>query len=199
MSTLLKPLWVRETLLRKRVSLFNRQDLQRIFHASPSQTKYFLEAYTRAGLFLRLKKDLYALKSDLPPEEEIANLLYRPSYLSFEHALGRYGIIPEMTYAITSATTKPTRTFQVEGKTFSYLTIKPTAFTGYAPTQQSGRIVLIAEPEKALVDFFYFIALGKKSLNDRLNLNRLDRQKIWEYARLYQRPGLEKLLREILC
>jgi predicted transcriptional regulator of viral defense system len=199
MSTLLKPLLVRETLLQKRVSIFNHRDLERIFHARASQTKYFLEAYTRAGLFVRLKKGLYALKSDLPSEEEIANWLYRPSYISFEYALGRFSIIPEMAYAVTSATTKPTRTFQVEDKTFVYLTIKPTAFAGYLPTPQTGRVVLIAEPEKALVDYLYFVALGKKSLNDRLNLTRLDRQKIWEYARLYQRPGLEKLLREILC
>lgn len=43
----------------------------------------------------------------------------------------------------------------------------------------------MAEPEKALVDYFYFVALGKKAPNERLNVeffaepiggNRNDRQ-----------------------
>ena len=194
MYTLLKPLSVRQELLKRGVTIFTPQDFQRIFHTTKSRTKYFLEKNSKDGLFLRLKKGLYTLQTDLPPEEEIANRLYRPSYISFEYALEAYNILLEMAYSVTSATTKPTRTFQVGERTFSYFTIKKEAFTGYIPVKRDGRIVLIAEPEKALVDYLYFVSLGKKPLNDRLNLADVDERKIRHYASLYQRAGLDKLI-----
>jgi predicted transcriptional regulator of viral defense system len=198
MYTLLKPLPVREELLKRGVTVFTSQDFQRIFHTTRSKTKYFLEEYTKSGLFLRLKKGLYTLKTDPPPEEEIANLLYRPSYISFEYAMGAYSILLEMTYSVTSATTQPTRTFEVGERTFSYFTIKKEAFAGYTPVKRGGRTVLIAEPEKALVDYLYFVSLGKKPKNDRLNTANLDKQKALHYASLYHRTGLDKLLKEVL-
>lgn len=198
MSTLLKPFQVRTELLARNLRVFTPREFGRLFHASPEQTKYFLEANARDGLFLRLKRGLYTLQDTPPPEEEIANLLYRPSYVSFEYALAYYHLLPEMVYAVTSATTKPTRTFTVAGKPFSYLTIKKGAFAGYAPLQRQGRTFLIAEPEKALVDYIYFVALGKKTSNERLNVSSVEPKKAYDYAALFQRPKLEELLRQIL-
>jgi hypothetical protein len=216
MNTLLKPLQVRETLLEKNVRTFTALDFENIFRTSPARTKYFLETQTEGGLFTRLKRGVYALRTDLPSEEEIANSLYRPSYVSFEYALAYYGILPEMPYAITSATTKPTRDFIVSGMAFSYFTIKPEAYTGYKLVRTDKRnsikhdnmyfsemenitdmgVFLIAEPEKALVDYLYFVSLGKKSLNDRLYIRpgSLGKSKLRRYARLYDRKRLTELV-----
>lgn len=198
MYTLLKPISVREELLRRGIGIFTLRDFQRIFGVNHLKAKYFLEEYTREGLFLRLKNGLYVLKTDLPSEEEIANRLYRPSYLSFEYALATYNILPEMPYTVTSATTKPTRTFVVEDKTFSYFTIKRVAFAGYSPVRRNGRVVLIADPEKALVDYLYFVSLGRKPDNERLDTIGLDKQKALDYASLYQRARLNHLIAERL-
>ena len=198
MSTLLKPFSVRSELLKHNLRVFTPREFTRLFRATPEQTKYFLEEYSKNGLFLRLKRGLYALQEPLPSEEEIANLLYRPSYISFEYALARYRILPEMVYAVTSATPKPTRTFTVADKTFSYWTIKQEAFTGYLPTLREGRTILIADPEKAFVDYMYFVALGKKAFNDRLNVSTLDARKIQRYAKLFQRPKLRQLISAFL-
>lgn len=198
MSTLLKPLSVRADLLKRHIHVFTPRDFGRLFRTTPEQTKYFLEENTGDGILLRLKRGLYALQDPLLSEQEIANLLYRPSYISFEYALAFYHVLPEMVYAVTSATTKPTRTFTVADKPFSYLTIKKQAFTGYGPMQRQGRTILTAEPEKALVDYFYFVALGKKTLNERLNVASLNTKKVFEYASLFRRPKLEQLLRQTL-
>lgn len=198
MRTLLKPLPVREELLAREVGIFTPQDFQRIFRTTKSRTKYFLEQYTKRGLFVRLKRGLYMLSTDPLSEEEIANLLYRPSYLSFEYALATYNLLLEMPYSVTSATTKPTRTFAVSEKMFSYFTIKREAFTGYVPVKRAGRTILMAEPEKAFVDYLYFVSLGKKPRNERLKPVSLDRPKVLHYASLYQRPGLDQLLQEFL-
>jgi predicted transcriptional regulator of viral defense system len=198
MSISLKPISVREQLLRKGLVAFTPLEFQRLFNTTRLRAKYFLEAYTQRGLFVRLRQGLYTLKDNLPPEEELANLLYRPSYVSFEYALAGYRILPEMVYSVTSATTKPTRTFSVDEKTFLYFTIKKNAFAGYRPVKRGGRTVLLAEPEKALVDYLYFVSLGKKPRNDRLNTTSLDKAKIRRYARMYRREGLDRLIEKTL-
>lgn len=193
MTTYLKPFLVRETLLNQDTRIFTPLEFQRIFMRSKEEIKYFLEKGVREGLFWRLKKGFYALKTDLPSEEKIANKIYQPSYLSFEYALAKCNILPEMVYQITSATTKPTRLFEVEGKIFSYFTIKREAYTGYS--LQNG--VLLAEPEKALVDYLYFVSLGKKPVNDRLDFSKLDKEKIINYAKLFGRPSVITLVKSI--
>ena len=223
MDTLLKPLQVRETLLEKNVRTFTPHDFEAIFHTSPTRTKYFLENQTLDGLFIRLKKGMYALKTDLPSSEEIANSIYRPSYVSFEYALAYYGILPEIPYSMTSATTKPTRDFIVNGMAYSFFAIKPEAYTGYMlinsdrRTSLKGnnmyyfetgtmgsitdnRAFLMAEPEKALVDYLYFVSLGKKQPNDRLDIPRglLNKTKLKQYARLYDRKKLDELIKTYL-
>jgi len=194
----MKPLLVREKLLSKKLAVFSPMEFQRLFDVSHFKAKYFLERQTREGLFIRLKKGLYTLKTDQPSEEEVANRLYRPSYISFEYALSKYNLIPEMVYEVTSATTKPTRIFSVSGRQFIYLTIKKEAYTGYSFKKELTKSYLIAEPEKALADYLYFVALGKKKLNDRLKLAALNKDKLVTYARLYKRKKLVDLLGKYL-
>lgn len=194
MYTLLKPLLVREELLKRGIHTFTPAEFERLFPLPSYKTKYFLQEQTKKGLFLRLKKGLYTLKTDVPSEEEIANQLYKPSYISFEYALARYNILPEMVYQVTSATTKPTRTFTVFEKVFSYLTIKKEAYSGYVLEKREGKSFFIAEPEKALVDYLYFVVLGRRSKNDRLVTTSLNKEKLMYYIKLY---GRDKLTQEI--
>ncbi len=172
--------------------IFTPLEFKRIFNASPYAVKYFLEQQVHQGLLTRLKQGIYALKTDLPGEEEIANKLYMPSYISFEYALAYYNILPEMPYTITSATTKPTRLFTIAEKTFSYRSIKQEAYTGYSLQKVGKRQFLIAEPEKALVDYLYFMVLGKVGRNDRLTVSSLKKEKVLFYASLYKREKLRE-------
>ena len=198
MYTLLKPIQVREELLKREIKIFSPLDFMRIFGVSVSKTKYFLERQSdENGLFLRLKRSLYCLRTDLPSEEEISNHLYRPSYISFEYALSRYGIMPEAVYSVTSATTKPTREFKVLEKSFSYLSIKREAYIGFALQKEGEKQFFIAESEKALVDYMYFVSLGKKTKNDRFVLDGLDKDKVFSYARVFNRAKLTKKLQAI--
>ncbi len=199
MYTLLKPIIVRQELIKRRLKIFTPFDFVRIFEINSLKTKYFLEKESQInGFLIRLKKGLYALKTDMPSDEEIANSLYKPSYISFEYALSRYGIIPEATYAITSATTKITREFEVEDKKFTYLSIKKQAYIGFNLVKVSSKNYFIATPEKALVDYLYFVSLGLKTLNDRMILNNLNKKRVYEYAERFKRKGLINLLKNTL-
>lgn len=193
----MKPILVREELLNRGIRIFTPLEFRRVFSKSQDQIQYFLEAQTGQGLFLRLKKGLYALKTDPPSDEEIANALYKPSYLSFEYAMARFGIIPESVYSLTSATTNPTRLFTVGHQAFSYYTIKQEAYTGYYLDTSGNRKVLIAEPEKALIDYLYFVSIGQRFWNDRFHVSQLDKNKLIEYARLFKRDKVIELVEKL--
>lgn len=200
----MKPLFVRKELMERKIRIFTIQEFIRIFNLSPYQAEYSLRQLVNDGLLVRLKKGVYTLSIDPPSEEEVANVLYKPSYVSFEYALSYYGIIPETVYQITSATTKSTRLFTVGHNSFAYFTIKKKAYTGYILAQRGEKRFYIAEPEKALVDYLYAISLGKralfgdKSINDRLELKSLDKEKILAFAGLYDWQELDKLVKEVL-
>lgn len=194
---ILYPFRIREVLLGKKIRIFTGVEFCRLIRMNHTKAKYFLENSTKRGLFSRIKKGLYSLASDPLDEREIANALYKPSYISFEYALAWYGIIPEAPYSITSATTKATRALNVQGKNFQYYTIKKEAFTGYQLVQEGKFNVFMAEPEKALVDYLYFVALGKKQMNDRLRIESLRYKKMLQYARLYERKQLENIIKKL--
>ena len=204
MYTLLKPLQVREELLRRNIRVFMAQDFIRIFNTSPRITKYFLETQAQQGFLLRLRQGVYTLRTDLPSEEEMANAIYKPSYISFEYALAYYHLLPEMPYIITSATTKPTRLFITKSHSFSYRTIQKKAYTGYSLLKQDQKSFLIADKEKALVDYLYFVSLRKSPKNERLfeNLQNksyyktkgLRKDKISTYTQLFGNKQLLNLI-----
>ena len=111
--------------------------------------------------------------------------------------MAKYGIIPESPYNLTSATTNPTRVFSTDHQAFSYFTIKQGAYTGYYLDTTGGRKVLIAEGEKALADYLYFVAIGQRSFNDRFNVSKLDKDKLTEYAKLFERDKVTELVEKL--
>lgn len=189
---------VEKTLKDFGVSLFAPAEFARIFATTPVSAQKFLERYTKKGVFARPKKGLYFYPGKLQHEMALANLIYAPSYVSFETALSYYHIIPETVYGITSATTKSTREFKLKEITYSYTTIKKAAFTGYAPTEIYGEITQIAIPEKAVCDYLYLVSLGKKSLNDRLDTRTVNFGKLRGFARLFARKGLDKIIHDLI-
>ncbi len=146
------------------------------------------------GWIRLLKRGVYELTypGDLHiPDFYIANQLYRPSYISLETALSYYSVIPEVAMAVTSLTTKPTRRFKNAHGLFLYRTVDSGVFTGYYVESVDGYPVFIAEPEKALADFFYFKTYRRKSKRltgerlDREVISRLDAGKVKGYLTLY--------------
>ena len=197
MERKLKPVFVQHHLLGKGARLFSPLDFRRVFGVSLRATQEFIKDHCD-DIFLKVRNGLYALRIDQPRDEVIANRLYAPSYISFEYALSRYNIIPESVYTVTSATTRITREFVVSNKSFTYSHIKKQVYRGYKTEKISGMTVLMAEPEKALVDYLYFVSLKRKTLNERLNLRNLKKKSVVEYAKLFGKKSLIKLVDEIL-
>ncbi len=184
-----------KTLEKNNYYVFSFEDILSLY---PDEKKHNLKRmiylWSRKGWIYPLKRGLYELtypKDYTIPDMYVANKLYSPSYVSLETALSNYSIIPEVSMAVTSITTKPTRTFKNKHGLFLYRTIKPEIFTGYYVEQHGSFSILIAEPEKALVDYVYFKTYRYKKFSfkdERLDkdvISHLNKRKITRYAKLY--------------
>lgn len=177
--------------------MFTPSDFRRLFRVSGYAVKNYLNRNTRTGLFVKLKNGLYALQDSIPPKYAIANRLYAPSYISFESALSYYNIIPETVYTVFSAAPKASREFEILNTDFVYHRVKRTLYFGYSVLDVNGYAVQIAEPTKAVADYLYFVALGKKTLNDRMDLRSINRKKLENTVRAYRMTVLEELVESV--
>ncbi|MDP3974802.1 MAG: hypothetical protein Q8P88_00750 [Candidatus Jorgensenbacteria bacterium] len=190
----LKRIKVEEKLKALGVPVFTPREFRDIFGISANTASVFIKRNLKSGLFIKLRNNYYVLKDSNPSLCLIANKLYQPSYISLQTALSHYGIIPEVVYATTSVTAKMSREFATPKGDFIYRRIKKTAFTGYGLRYIDRDNVFIAEPEKALADYLYFVDLKKVSLNDRLALANVNKKKLIQSAKLFKRSSLLKLV-----
>lgn len=164
-----------------------------------------LKRWQSKKLLVRLKRGVYLLNpSDRkinPSRTYIANQLYHPSYISLEYALKFYDLIPERVSDLTSITTRKTLRLKNEAGTFIYQHIKPQAFRGFkALNDEAGLIFFIAEPEKAVVDFFYLNLEKFEEADEKVfeesyrlqNVEMLKQKKVMKFANLF---GSGKLMR----
>jgi predicted transcriptional regulator of viral defense system len=174
----------------KKIKYFSLEDFQIITDSGYNAARAILQRYKKKGLVVNPKRGFYFFKDYPPNEYELANRLYFPSYISMETVLSRHGVIPETIYPIISITTKPTRKFICQNQEYLYHKIKKEAFTGYVKKGD----FLIAETEKALADYLYFVALGQKNLNSRVNLKNINKTRLRQYGKLFQNPKLLNLI-----
>ena len=168
-----------------------------------------LTRWQKRGLIIQLKRGIYILnKNDrkiFPSRFFFANQIMWPSYVSLESALGYYGLIPEMVSDVTSVTSKKTARFKNELGQFIYQHLKPDVFKGYRSFKdEAGMDVLIADPEKAIVDFLY-LNLGKFKVSAKdvfggsyrfQNTEQLNCRKIISWARSFKNKRLEAIAGE---
>ncbi|MCX5726190.1 MAG: hypothetical protein NT030_03225 [Candidatus Saganbacteria bacterium] len=194
----MKLAYLEKILKSKGIKIFSTRELRLLLSLSERAAQQLVWRYKAKGYIFELKKGLYALKSNRPNTYQIANRLYQPSYISFDAALSFHRIIPETIYAITSATTRTTREFKVEGVRYAYHRIKKSIFTGYKLVRYLDVGVNMAEPEKALADYLYYIDIRQRGLHyERIDLKKIKQARLKEYIKLYRRPGMLKLMEKI--
>ncbi len=194
----LKPIFVLKKLKEKGLNIFTPLEFRRVFNVSSFAANWFIKTYVKKELFTKIRNGLYILIDSSPNYYLVANRLYEPSYISLDAALSFYNLIPETIYTISSITPKATREFTAVGILFTYQRIKREAYIGYKSIKYMGETVLMAEPEKALADYLYFIDLGKRQLSyERLDLAKIKRVKLIRYVKLFKRPRMLNLIEQI--
>jgi predicted transcriptional regulator of viral defense system len=158
---------------------FTTADLERIIGLTGKSLAVTLGRLVKDNVLLRVRRNMYVVAGTAIDVERIGMALRYPSYLSFESALSRHGILSQIPHTVTFATTRPSghetiATIHVE---YSHL---PTAlFWGYK--NENG--LQVAEPEKALLDQLYMVAKGNRSLViDELDLHSINHKTFNEYA-----------------
>lgn len=155
-----------------------------------------LSRWCQAGKLISLRRGMYVLppryRSSNPAA--LANAIYTPSYISAQWLLSFVGLIPEKSVTYTSVTTRKPATFENPFGTFRYRNIKTDAFFGYRTVDIAGARVLVAEPEKALLDLWH-LEPGQWTV-DRMeemrfqNMEQIRSKRLREYAQRYDSPRL---------
>ena len=182
-----------------KIPIFSKND---IVLAGGKIFDYQLTRWVKKGYLLKIKNGIYVFKRDYEKirGEEIAAAIYQPSYLSLESALSAYGFIPEMVYAYVSVTGKINRTFDNDFGHFIYRHVKSELFWGYREVKTDTGRYLIAEPEKALLDYLYLNLSKINSESDFENLRfnedqlreTLNREKFVKYLQAFQIKKLKR-------
>lgn len=181
----------------KEIALFTLADFSRLFNLENDNTLYKkIQRLRKKKIIKKLIKGKYLFLFNHTDDFLIANFLYRPSYISLESALSFYSIITGFPYQITSITTKKTRSFTIDNKEFSYSRIKKNLFWGYEKKDS----FLIAEREKALLDYLYFSLKGWRTLDwEEIDKAEINKEKLFSYARRFKdKKLLEVIKREFL-
>ncbi len=134
---------------------FNLSDIRKIDAAFDLRR---LNEWQAKGYIKMLRRGHYVfsgLEINDPVLFLLANKIYAPSYVSLEMALAYYNLIPEAVYGITSVASRKTNYFKTDFGEFLYRHIKPQLMFGYKLIGYQGKIFKLAEPEKAVLDFFY--------------------------------------------
>ncbi len=134
---------------------------------------------TASGTLERVRRGFYRASTRPADEAALANVLYRPSYLSFESALARHGILSQIPYAMTFATTRRSKRMMIGGREAEFRQIKKDLFFGYR--LEDG--LYVAEPEKALLDELYMMKRGRAAVSlEELDIDRLSKGRLREFA-----------------
>ncbi|GAB4219236.1 MAG: hypothetical protein Fur009_4360 [Candidatus Microgenomates bacterium] len=181
-------------LQKKQISLFSLIDFKRLFSIQNKETLYKkIARLEKKKIIKKLVKGRYVFLLNQPDDFLIANYLYQPSYISLETALSFYGIITGFSYQITSITPKKTKKIVIDEKEFSYTQISSAFFWGYEKKDS----FLIAEKEKAFLDYLYLYTKGLRSFDEKeFNLKEIDRKKLLFYGKKFKNKKLLSIIKK---
>lgn len=185
------------SILREReISVFTLADFDRLFNINNDNTLYKkIQRLEKKKIIKKLIKGKYYFIFNRPNDYLIANFLFNPSYISLESALSFYGIITPFSYEITSITNKKTRKISVDSKEYSYSKIKKELYWGFEKKDN----FLIAEPEKAVIDYLYLGIKGWRSIDiEEMNFNEIDKKKLFLYTKRFREKRLLDIIKKII-
>ena len=174
-------------------AFYDISDLEKVTMLKRESLYVSLARWSKRGVLERISKGLYILPDINPGIENIASQLCIPSYLSFESALSKYGVLNLVPYALIFATTRRTKKITLMNTLVEFRQIKADLFFGFELKEG----IYMATPEKAFLDSLYLKMLGKSTLDiDELNLKILNKKIIFQYARRYP-PYVIKYLKKV--
>jgi predicted transcriptional regulator of viral defense system len=184
--------------------------IQQIVNKFPNFDSRRLVEWQKKGYIEKVVNRWYRFLEILPDEYSLfwtSNRIYQPSYISLETALSYHGLIPEGVYAVTAVSTLKTQTYQNNTTHYIYRTVKPSLYFGYQILRWKNKPILMASPEKALLDFVYLNSHLKTRedfeslrINSNVFISKINVKTLENYLQLFDSKVLTnrvKLLQEI--
>lgn len=152
-----------------------------------------LRRYETQGLVERVSTKIYInhFNQHFSPRD-LVNVLRPHSYISLESALVERGIISQSPSVLLCVTPGFPRSFRSKSVSIVYRKISPELYWGYEGKATRYNNYLIAEPEKALLDWIYLNRQeGLPTPLDELHLQFLNPTKLRDYALRFPRTVSE--------
>lgn len=160
---------------------FTMSELRKCF-PHDNHIKMHIKRFMDTGLILPITKGVYTFTSHPVDLEKVATQLYYPSYISFESALSKYGIMNQGMNILTLATTRHSKRMNLMKIECEYRQIKKEYFFGFQLLDS----MYLADPEKAFLDMLYLVTLGKRKMDySEWYLDSLNIKKIHQYLKKY--------------
>ena len=172
-------------------TVFKINDIALLMGNEKNDSLYkILHYYVRSGKLLNPRKGFYAKEGY--KSEELACLLYPPTYISLEYVLQRSGVIFQYDSAITNVSYL-TREIEIDGQTIRYRQIKGKILSNTTGIILNKDNINIATTERAFLDMLY--------LNGRYyfdNLHVLNKKTVSKLLFIYESKALEKNASKLL-
>src|SRR5580693_4515432 len=158
-----------------------------------------LRRYEAQGLVERVSTKIYVnhFNQQFSPRD-LVNVLRPRSYISLESALVERGIITQSPSILTCVTPSYPQSFRSKSGSIVYRKISPQLYWGFEEKATRYNKYLIAEPEKALLDWIYLNRQeGLPTPFDELQLQFLTPAKLRQYAERFPRT-VQEVVKELL-
>jgi len=184
--------------------VFSTRDIEKYFPGFDSRRLF---EWQHKGYIHKLVNKWYLFSECVVDEQllfRISNCIYRPSYISLESALAYYHLIPEAVYTQKAITTRKTLNYTTPVGTFDYHSLKPGLFFGYSILHKGSLPIMMAEMEKAILDYLYLNAslrFAKDIVQLRFNYielhNNLNWDKLGKYQLVFESKTLDKKVKDL--
>jgi predicted transcriptional regulator of viral defense system len=183
-----------------RSAILRADDIARRYGIAEAVVGNALRRQERRGLVEHVSRRLYVnkLAHDFSARE-LVGILRPDAYISLESALSEWGISTQSPSALTCVTTGFPRRFRSASVQIVYRRIGKKLYWGFEDKRTRRGSYRIAEPEKALLDWVYLQRQeGLPTAFDELNLQGIDRKKLYRYAAKYPN-SVRATLQEVLA
>ncbi len=172
-------------------SVFRLNDIAQLIGETDFQTiNKKLNYCVRTGKLQNPRKGIYTKPNYNP--EELACIIYTPSYISMEYVLQKTGIIFQYDSGITTVSYL-SRCIEIKGQTYLFRKIKGEILVNTAGIIQRNNCINIAMAERAFLDLLY---LNKETYFD--NLNPLNKPFIFKLLPIYKSKALSLRVKKLL-
>jgi len=170
-------------------------ELARKYKRSEPVIRNTLRRYEQKGLVERVSSKLYInhLNQQFSPQD-LVNMIRPTSYISLESALVEKGVTNQSPSALTCVAPAYPQSYRSKSASIIYRKISPDLYWGYEEKSTRYNKYLIAEAEKALLDWIYLNRQeGLPTPLDEFHLGFLSIPKLRKYADRFPRTVQETI------